>query len=276
VLGAALSRVGHRVVAVSAVSDASRSRAETLLPNAEILPPPEVCAVAELVLLTVPDDQLPALVEGLAKVGAWRQGQLVVHTSGRYGIEVLEPARRSGAVPLAMHPVMTFTGTSIDIDRLSGATFGVTAPLAFLPIADALVLEMEGEPVHIDGESRSLYHAALAHAANHLVTLIASSADLLREAGVAEPERVLRPLVRAALDNALRLGDAALTGPVIRGDAATVARHVDVIGSVSPQTADLYVALARATTRRALDGGLLAAPAADDVLEALEMSEGDE
>jgi predicted short-subunit dehydrogenase-like oxidoreductase (DUF2520 family) len=246
------------------------------LPSAEILPPPEVCAAAELVLLTVPDDQLPALVEGLAKVGAWRQGQLVVHTSGRYGIEVLEPARRSGGIPLAMHPVMTFTGTSIDVDRLSGATFGVTAPAAFLPIADALVLEMEGEPVHIDGESRPLYHAALAHAANHLVTLIASSADLLREAGVAEPERVLRPLVSAALDNALRLGDQALTGPVVRGDATTVARHVDVIGSASPQTADLYVALARATTRRALDGGLLAAGAADDVLEALEISEGDE
>ena len=77
--------------------------------------------------MTVPDDQLPGLVEGLAKVGAWRSGQLVAHASGRYGISVLEPAQRAGAVPLALHPVMTFTGTSLDVDRLVGASFGVTA-----------------------------------------------------------------------------------------------------------------------------------------------------
>ena len=270
VLGAALSRAGHRVVAASAVSDASRSRAETLLPDAVIVPPPEVCEVSELVLMTVPDDQLPGLVEGLAAVGAWRTGQLVAHASGRYGISVLDPARAAGAIPLALHPVMTFTGTSLDVDRLVGASFGVTAPTGFLPVADALVLEMEAEPVHIAEEARPLYHAALAHASNHLVTLEASSADLLRQAGVDQPERLLRPLVEAALDNVLRLGDAALTGPVVRGDAETVVRHIDEIGNVSPQTADLYVALARATTRRAVDARLLSAPEGDSILEAIE------
>lgn len=275
VVGAALARVGHRVVAVSAVSDASRSRAEVLLPDAAILAPPEVCAAAELVVLAVPDDQLPGLVEGLAAVDAWRSGQIVAHTSGRYGIDVLEPARRVGAVPLALHPVMTFTGTSLDIDRLVGATFGVTAPAAFLPIADALVMEMEAEPVHVDERARPLYHAALAHASNHLVTLIASSADLLEAAGVDDPRRVLHPLAGAALDNVLRLGDHALTGPVVRGDAATVARHIDEIGNVSPQTADLYVALARATARRAVDAGLLTESDGDAVLEAIEAAEGE-
>lgn len=273
VLAAALARVGHRPVAASAVSDASRSRAETLLPGAAVMSPPEVCAAAELVLVTVPDDQLPGLIEGLAAVDAWRPGQIVVHTSGRYGISVLEPAQRVGAVPLALHPVMTFTGTSIDIDRLVGASFGVTAPAAFLPIADALVLEMEAEPVHVDESARPLYHAALAHASNHLVTLVASSADLLEAAGIDEPRQVLSPLVSAALDNVLRLGDRALTGPVMRGDAATVARHIDEIGDVSPQTADLYVALARETARRAVDAGLLSEADADAVLDAIEGAE---
>jgi predicted short-subunit dehydrogenase-like oxidoreductase (DUF2520 family) len=273
VLGAALARVGHRVVAVSAVSDASRSRAETLLTGAAVVSPPEVCAAADLVFVTVPDDQLPGLIEGLAGLDAWRPGQIVVHTSGRYGISVLEPAQRVGAVPLALHPVMTFTGTSIDVDRLVGASFGVTAPAAFLPVADALVLEMESEPVHIDEAARPLYHAALAHAANHLVTLVASSADLLEAAGVEEPRRVLQPLVGAALDNVLRLGDQALTGPVMRGDAGTVARHVDEIGNVSPQTADLYVALARDTVRRAVDAGMLRASDGDAVLDAIEDAE---
>ena len=269
-LGAALSRVGHVVVAASAVSDASRSRAETLLPGAAIVPPPDVCVHADLVLVTVPDDQLPGLVDGLAAVGAWRAGQLVVHTSGRYGIDVLQPAQRMGAVPLALHPVMTFTGTSLDVDRLVGARFGVTAPAAFLPVADALVLEMEAEPVHIDESARPLYHAALAHASNHLVTLETSSVELLRSAGVEEPERLLGPLVEATLDNVLRLGDQALTGPVRRGDAESVVRHIDAIGNVSPQTADLYVALARATARRAVDAHLLGEAEGDAILEAIE------
>jgi predicted short-subunit dehydrogenase-like oxidoreductase (DUF2520 family) len=238
-----------------------------------VVSPPEVCAVADLVLVTVPDDQLPGLVEGLAGLDVWRSGQIVVHTSGRYGISVLEAAQRAGAVPLALHPVMTFTGTSIDVDRLVGASFGVTAPAAFLPVADALVLEMEAEPVHIDEDARPLYHAALAHASNHLVTLVASSADLLAAAGVEEPRRVLQPLVNAALDNVLQLGDQALTGPVMRGDAATVARHIDEIGNVSPQTADLYVALARVTVRRAVDAGLLRESEGDAVLDAIEDAE---
>ena len=273
VLGAALSRVGHRVVAASAVSDASRSRAETLLASAKLLSPPEVCEAAELVLVTVPDDQLPGLVEGLAAVDAWRAGQIVVHTSGRYGISVLEPAQRAGAVPLALHPVMTFTGTSLDIDRLAGASFGVTAPPAFMPVADALVLEMEAEPVHVSEAARPLYHAALAHASNHVVTLEASSAELLRSAGIETPERLLRPLVEAALDNVMRMGDNALTGPVMRGDVETVVRHIDEIGNVSPQSADLYIALARVTARRAVDARLLPSSEGDAVLEAIEAAE---
>lgn len=269
VLGAALARAGHRVVAVSGVSDRSRERAELLLPGVPVVPPPDVCGAADLVLLTVPDDELPRLVAGLAETGAIRPGQLVTHTSGRYGVGVLHDAVAVGALPLAIHPVMTFTGTSIDLDRLGGCIFGVTVPPTLAPIADALVLEMGGEPVHVLEERRGLYHAALAHAANHLVTLVTSSADLLRASGVDQPARVLEPLLSAALDNALREGDAALTGPVARGDAGTVAAHVAAIGEVSPQARAAYVALARLTAERALDAGLLDAVRAEPLLDVL-------
>lgn len=269
VLGAALASVQHRVVAVSAVSDASRNRAETLLPGVPVVTPPEVCERADVVLLTVPDDVLPGLVAGMAEVGVWRSGQILIHTSGRYGVGVLEPAAAHGAVPLALHPVMSFTGTSLDIDRLVGCVFGVTAPAAFVPIADALVLEMGGEPVHVLEDQRGLYHAALAHASNHLVTLVASSAELLRLAGIEEPSRVLQPLLTATLDNALRLGDNALTGPVARGDAGTVAEHLEAVGLVSPEARDGYVALARLTALRALANGTLNAAQAEPLLEVL-------
>ena len=266
VLGAALGRVGHQVVAASAVSERSRDRAEALLPGVPLVAPEDVARRASLLLLTVPDDALPDLVAGLASTGALRPGQLVAHTSGRHGLEVLEPALRLGCLPLALHPVLPFTGSYVDLERLTGAAFGVTAPEPLRPIAEALVLEIGGEPVWIDDDLRPLWHAALTHGANHLVTLVATAADLLRSAGVADPALVLGPLLGAALDGALRSGDAALTGPVSRGDAGTVAAHLAVLpDDVRPA----YRALARATADRALASGRLDAARAGDLLAVL-------
>ncbi len=269
VLGAALAAAGHEVVAAYGVSEGSRTRAEALLPGVPLVTPAEVLADADLALLAVPDDVLPQLVIGLASTGAVRAGQLLAHPSGRYGIGVLDPATRAGALPLAMHPAMTFTGTSLDLSRLHGASFGVTAPEPLRPIAEALVLEIGGEPVWVDEEHRVLYHAALAHGANHIVTLVAESLDLLRAAGIEDPAKVLAPLVSAALDNALRDGDAALTGPVARGDAGTVAEHLRQIAAVSAESKEGYVALARLTALRALSAGRLKATEAEGLLEVL-------
>jgi len=268
-LAAALGRAGHEIVAVSAVSDTSVRRARRNLPGVAIRPPPEVVAAADLVLLTVPDDVLPGLVTGLAATGAALEGRLVAHASGRHGLAVLEPAVRAGALPLALHPVMTFTGRPDDIDRLAGISFGVTAPDSLRLAAEALVVEMGGEPVFIAEERRGLYHAALASAANHLVTLVVQAADLLREAGVDQPARMLGPLLQAALDNALDLGDAALTGPVARGDADTVASHVEALRAAAPQALPAYLALARLTADRALAAGTLSAPDAQRLLGVL-------
>jgi predicted short-subunit dehydrogenase-like oxidoreductase (DUF2520 family) len=268
-LTAALARAGHHPVAASGVSDASRRRAESLLPGVPLVEPPAVLRAADLVLLTVPDDALPALVSGLAETGAVRPGQLLVHTSGRYGAAVLDPALRAGALPLALHPVMTFTGTAVDVQRLNGCTFGVTAPEELRTAAEALVIEMGGEPEWIAEEARPLYHAALAIGANHLVTLVSQAMDLLRQAGVAEPGRMLGPLLGAALDNALRSGDAALTGPVARGDAGTVAAHLAELRAHAPQDVASYVAMARATADLALGNGMLKAEYAEALLGAL-------
>src|SRR5215469_4097092 len=269
VLGAALARAGHEVVAVSAVSDASVQRADRMLPGVPRKQPTAVLAAADLVLLTVPDDALPGLVAGLAATDAPLEGRLLVHASGRYGTRVLDPATRRGALPLALHPVMTFAGRPDDLNRLSGISFGVTAPAALRPAAEALVIEMGGEPVFIEEDRRALYHAALASGANHLVTLVVQAAELLGMAGVPDPARMLRPLLTAALDNALVLGDAGLTGPVARADSDTVASHVRALQDASPEALRAYVALARLTADRALAAGLLPAPDAQRLLDVL-------
>lgn len=269
VLGAALSRAGHKVVAASGVSEASRSRAASLLPGVPLLPVEEVVARAELLLLTVPDDALPDLVAGLTATHAWQAGQIVVHTSGRYGVRVFEPAAGHHLIGLALHPAMTFTGTAMDLTRLTDCCFGITAPEGLRPVAEALVVEMGAEPVWIEEDDRERYHAGLAHGANHLVTLVAQAMQVLGSAGVQEPGRVIAPLLHAALDNALRLGDGALTGPVARGDAGTVAAHLRQLADETPDIRATYLALARATAERALASGRMTASTAEPLLDIL-------
>jgi predicted short-subunit dehydrogenase-like oxidoreductase (DUF2520 family) len=271
VVGAALRAAGHEVVGASGTSQESVSRIETLLPGVPRLAPQEVIAAAELVFLAVPDDVLAELTSGLASIGAFRQGQLVAHCAGRYGIGVLEPATTAGSIPLAIHPAMTFTGTSLDVGRLREAVFAVTAPNAFLPVAQALVVEMGGEPLPIADADRAAYHAALVHGANHTVTLVTQAAALLTRIGVEEPARVLAPLVHASVDGALREAPGAvatLTGPVVRGDAGTVAAHVAALAG-HDEALFAYRAMARATADLALAGGRIGPGDYADLIAAL-------
>lgn len=272
VLAAALRAAGHEVVAAHGLSDASRSRAADLLPGVPLTSVAAVVEQADLLLLTIPDDPLPGLVQGVARSTGFRPGQVVAHTSGRHGVAVLQPAAAQGARVLALHPAMTFTGTAVDLDRLPGTRFGVTTGPDEEPLARALVAEMRGVPVPIDEADRPLYHAALAHGANHLVTLVADAMDLLASAGVDDPAGTLRPLLTAALDNALAQGDAALTGPVARGDAGTVTTHLQRIAEVAPDSVELYAALARHTAARAVADGRLRSTDADGLLDALALA----
>ncbi|HVX68505.1 MAG TPA: DUF2520 domain-containing protein [Mycobacteriales bacterium] len=269
VLGAALSRAGHRVVSVAAVSDPSRKRAAELLPGADVRPPDEVAADVDLLLLAVPDDALGALAAGLAVAGTLRRGTMVAHTSGAHGVGVLAPLVEAGALPLALHPVMTFTGTDVDLQRLDGAAWGVTSDEVLRPVAETLVIEMGGEPSFVAEELRPLYHAGLAFAANHLVTLVTQADDLLQASGVEQPQRMLGPLLGAALDNALRNGDRALTGPVARGDAGTVAKHLQTLAEHAPESLDAYIAMGRLTAARALASGTLDVDQAAALLDVL-------
>ncbi|WP_068185541.1 DUF2520 domain-containing protein [Mycobacterium sp. UM_CSW] len=276
-LGVALERADHVVVACSAVSHASRQRAQHRLPDTTVASPPDVAANAELLLLAVPDSELAGLVSGLAATAAVRPGTIVAHTSGANGVGILGPLSHDGCIPLAIHPAMTFTGSDEDISRLPDTCFGITAADEVgYAIAQSLVLEMGGEPFCVPEQARVLYHAALAHAGNHIVTVLADAIEALRAAlrgsellgqqsvddqpgGLAE--RIVGPLARAALENTLRRGQGALTGPVARGDAAAVAEHLAALADVDPDLAQAYRVNALRTAQRAH------APA--DVLEVL-------
>lgn len=272
VLGAALQRAGHTAEAVSAVSQASLGRAEELLPGVPVRPPDEVAASADLVVLAVPDDALPGLVRGLVATGSLRAGQIVLHTCGSRGVDVLAPAAEVGALPLALHPAMTFTGRSEDLERLSTACAAVTAAEGAETswnVAEALAVELGMEPVRVPEQSRLIYHTALAHGSNHLVTLVNDCVELLQRSGVDSPERVVAPMLSAALDNALRFGPRAITGPVSRGDAGTVRSHLAALEETDSGAVPGYVALARRTAERAVRSGVLRADDSSEVWNVL-------
>ncbi|WP_166868600.1 MULTISPECIES: DUF2520 domain-containing protein [unclassified Salinibacterium] len=203
VLGAALGGAGHAIVGVATVSEESRDRVEALLPGVPVLPVPDLVERSELVILAVPDDELEALVAGLAATGAWQPGQLVAHTAPAFGTSVLQPAFAAGAIPLAIHPAMSFTGTSIDLMRLHECWCAVTAPAPVLPIAQALVVELGAEPVVIAEADRPRYGAAIAAIRGLSSGVVADVVSTLRDAGVEQPGRLIGALMRSAIEDAL-------------------------------------------------------------------------
>lgn len=202
VLAAALAGAGHALVGITHGSD--DERVEAMLPGVPLLDAVEVVRRAELVLIAVPHDELAGLVAGLAEIDAWQPGQLVVHTDAAFGTGVLAPAVAKGVIPLAVHPAITFTGTSVDQRALAGAYAAVTAPAAVLPIAQVLAVELGCEPIVVAEGARAVYAEGIATATEFSRSIVAQSAALLVEAGVEHPGSYLAPLVHSAVDSALQ------------------------------------------------------------------------
>lgn len=211
VIGAALAGAGHAVTGITSGSD--DDRASAVLPDVPVLDALEVVRRSELVVVAVPHDQLPSLVAGIAEVGGWQIGQLVLHTDPGYGIEVLRPAAERGAIPLAVHPAITFTGTSIDLRQLQAGYAAVTAPAAVLPIAQALAVEMGCEPVVIAEADRAAYADAIQTATEFSRSIIAQSTSRLSAIGVENAGGFLSALVQSTVERALR--DASGPSPLL-------------------------------------------------------------
>jgi len=203
VLGLALAGAGHAIVGIAAVSERNRDRARAMLPEVPILEIPDLVERSELVILAIPESEIASLVAGLAATGAWQPGQLVLHTAPGLGYSVLAPALAAGAIPLAVHPAMVFTGTSLDLYRLRESYCAVAAPTPVLPIAQALVVEMGAEPIIIAEEDRAAYAEAVATATSFSASIVGQAVDLLAGLGIESPGAVIAPLVRSAVETAL-------------------------------------------------------------------------
>jgi predicted short-subunit dehydrogenase-like oxidoreductase (DUF2520 family) len=209
-MAAALAGAGHALVGITRGSD--HERIEAMLPGLPVLDAVEVARRSELVVIAVPHDELPGLVAGLAEVGAWQPGQLVLHTDAAFGAGILAPAVAKGAIPLAIHPAVAFTGTSMDLRQLTNAYAAVTAPGPVLPIAQALAVELGCEPVVVAEEDRPAYAEAIAIATDFSRSIVRQSAELLVRAGVENPGAYLAALVHTTVDQALSEAGSAGSG----------------------------------------------------------------
>lgn len=240
-LAVALEGAGHEVVACAGGGPGARERFTTHLPGAEPVDAPATVADrVGLILLTPPDDALEGVVRELAVADVLRERHRVVHTSGVRGLDVLRPAALAGAGTAACHPAQAVPAGPPDPDLLAGAAWAVTAAPGDRDWARGLVEGLGGVPHDLRDADRVLYHAALALASNSAAAAVAAARQLLLGARVDDPAAFLEPLVRASVGNVLDEGAAALTGPVVRGDAGTVGRHLEALEADLPELAGTY------------------------------------
>ena len=241
-----LGRAGHRIVAVSGRGP-TRDRASRFLSGVPFLDPADAARTGELVLIGVPDDAIPVLVEEIADAGGFRSAQWVAHLSGASGLDVLAPGRAAGARPLALHPLQTFPDVAGALERLPGCAMAVTAEDAEgYTVGERIADDLLARPFRLEDAMRPLYHAAAVFASNYLIVASAIAEDLFRRAGVPDPLDAMLPLQRASLDNVERLGAAeALTGPAVRGDATTIERNLLALRASKPDVVAAYVELCR-------------------------------
>ena len=209
----------------------------------------EAAAGAECVLLCVPDDEIPGAAE--VSAAADPPPRRVGHVSGASGLDTLAPAAESVIETFSLHPLQTIPDGETDLRGTPCAIAAASPP--GLRFGGRLASALGMEPFELDEEARAAYHAAASIASNFLVTLEESAAQLLEQVGVEDARRLLTPLVMRTAENWAERGGEALTGPIARGDEATVTRHLDALARIDADLLETYRVLARRTRDLAAD-----------------------
>jgi predicted short-subunit dehydrogenase-like oxidoreductase (DUF2520 family) len=263
--GVRLSEQGYAVAAVADISPAAAERFAGRVPGCRVLGNnQELADAVDMVFITTADDFIPKVGSALK----WRPGQTVVHCSGASTVESLEAARRQGAGVGSIHPCQTFAGIEQAIANLPGSTFAIEAEEPVKATLTAMARALDGDIVYLTSEDKVLYHAAAAIACNYFTTIVKLAADLWRNFGKtpADALRAYMPLLRGTLANIETAGfPKCLTGPIARGDVATVRRHLAALERSAPELLPLYRELGAFTVPIGRDKGSLAADRAAEL-----------
>ncbi|MGB8959441.1 MAG: DUF2520 domain-containing protein, partial [Candidatus Aminicenantales bacterium] len=210
------------------------------------------------VIIAVPDDAVGRVAAALARAaGSWAK-RSVFHTSGLLPAGVLGPLAKRGARVASLHPVQSFPRKDVPPSVFEGITWGLEGDAAAFEEAERIVRALRGNVLLLSAKDKAIYHAACVLASNAFVALEWTAAEVLGKAGVPEEDArgILLPLVQGTLQNVKTLGlEKALTGPVVRGDAATVRKHLEALEG-DPAAREVYTVLGKQILRLAARRGL--------------------
>jgi predicted short-subunit dehydrogenase-like oxidoreductase (DUF2520 family) len=255
-LARALDAINLPVVAVSSRQiEHARHLAATLPRCRATIDPQAVVDASDTVFLAVPDDA----IETVCRSGHWRREQIVLHCSGAHSLDLLASAADAGALVGSMHPLQTFAGQPDDAERIAGSVIGIEADGPLRGRLAALAERLRARPIFLTAESKVLYHASAVMISNYTVALAALAAELWESFGTPRDDalQALLPLLEGAVANLGTLGlPDALTGPIARGDSATVSAHLTALVHIRPGLLPLYRELGYKSLDLARERGL--------------------
>ncbi|OPY19104.1 MAG: Rossmann-like domain protein [Syntrophus sp. PtaB.Bin075] len=245
-VGYLLRSAGRSIVAVA---DKNSSALEKSLPYTGGKPCThlsEAAAAANTIFITAPDDEIAGICAKLEEAAAISPGDRVIHMSGAGGLDLLEPARRAGALIASIHPIQSFADIEGAIKNLPGSTFGITAQPEIIDWSENLVRDLGGFSFLIAESDKPLYHAAACMASNYFTTLMHIVETIYSSLGLTHEDalKAFWPLVRGTMKNIERGGTVqALTGPIARGDTGTIRKHLAALNEKLPQFLKIYKTL---------------------------------
>ena len=269
-LAQAVASAGYPVTKIYSRTLGTAEKLAATMPNAKAVSNIQETAAADLIFLTVPDDE----IAGVCASVNWRPDSFVVHCSGALSLGVLESAAKSGAKTGSLHPLQTFAGGHNQIARLADIAYAVEASDSSVRrVLEELVRDLGGRPQWIQSKDKPLYHASAAMASNYLVTLLGDASTLWESFGLTREQGMhsLLPLVKGTMENLQGIGfPDALTGPIARGDVETVEIHLQALRKSQPDILPSYAAMGKRTIAMALEKGNVTPEAAKNMEDLLD------
>jgi len=253
-----LAKKGYRVSGIASKSISSARRVAEQLGVTATDQPATVTPSADIVFITTPDRVIAQVAAEIEANGGFKPGQVVFHTSGAHAAEEVGVARRSGALAASLHPLQSFADVQMAMENLPGSYFALEGDPEAMPLAEAIVRDLDGKSFRIEARDKALYHAAASIASNYLVALMHLATGLYSRFGLSREEafKALSPLVRGTVRNIEQVGPTeALTGPIARGDGTTVQGHLAALKDIGGLPLELYRKLGLYTVGLALDRG---------------------
>lgn len=255
-IGYLLRSAGYQIVAAADLSSENLRQGVKYTGGQACTDSAEAASLAECILITTGDDAIASVCEEIVRKGAVTAGKKVIHLSGVGGLDLLAAASRVGAHVASIHPMQSFANVEGAIKSIPGSAFGITADEAIGSWSANMVRDLGGTPFFISEEDKPLYHAAACLASNYLITLMYTVEEIYLSLGMKNQTEALnafRPLVRGTMNNLETKGTVqALTGPIARGDAMTIEKHLTAFREKMPRLLPFYCIMGMQTVELGL------------------------